>query len=222
MTEYDHEPVRGLPGDLPPGEEILWQAAPDWRTFARSALHSRGLALYFAALALWSLASGNMIGTAAIVIAGLAAQALLVLFAVLVARTTVYTLTNRRLVLRIGVALNACINLPLSLIGAADLRPRGADHGDIALTLVGRHRLGYAILWPHVRPFRLTRPQPMLRALPGAARLADALARACAAQAPAGMAVRPAASPIQPAPVQPAPVQPAPGAIAGTLQGVTA
>ena len=41
MTEYAHEPIRGLPGDLPEGEKILWQGAPDARTFARSALHTR-------------------------------------------------------------------------------------------------------------------------------------------------------------------------------------
>ena len=190
MTEYDHEPIRGLPGDLPPGEQILWQASPDWRTFARTALFTRPLAVYFAALALLALAGGNALGTVVIAAAGIATQGLLALFAVLVARTTVYTLTNRRVVLRVGIALNKCINLPLGLIGAADLRAQGGDKGDIALTLTGRHRLGYAMLWPHVRPFRLAQPQPMLRALPGAAALAEALAKACAAAAPEGVATR--------------------------------
>lgn len=184
MTEYDHEPVRGLPGDLPAGEEILWQAAPDWRTFLRTALFSRGLAVYFAALALLALASGNLLGAAGIAGGAVILQGLLAGFAILVARTTVYTLTNRRLVLRIGVALNKCVNLPLAQIGGADLRMRGGDIGDIALTLAGRHKLGYAMLWPHARPLRLARPQPMLRAVPDAARLAEALAHACAAVVP--------------------------------------
>ncbi|MBC2668529.1 photosynthetic complex putative assembly protein PuhB [Novosphingobium piscinae] len=201
MTEYDHEPIRGLPGDLPPGEQILWQSAPDWRTFVRSALFARPLMVYFAALTLLAVAGGNLFGAAVIAAAGVVLQGLLALFAVLVARTTVYTLTNRRIVLRIGVALNKCINLPLSQIAAADLRPRGQGHGDIALTLLGRHRLGYAMLWPHARPLRLSRPQPMLRAMPDAARLAETLARACAAAAPEGVttartapAARPAAT----------------------------
>lgn len=211
MTEYDHEPIRGLPGDLPPGEQILWQASPDWRTFARSALFTRPLAAYFAALAVLAFAGGNLAGAVVIAVAGAVTQGLLALFAVLVARTTVYTLTNRRVVLRIGVALNKCINLPLGLVGAADLRARGGDHGDIALTLTGRHRLGYAMLWPHVRPFRLSQPQPMLRAVPQAARLAEALARACAATAPEGSGVR-----IAPAPAAPA------HAVQPSLHGVAA
>jgi hypothetical protein len=207
MTEYDHEPVRGLPGDLPHGERIIWQASPDWRAFRRDALFTRWLAVYFGGLALLSLAGGNLFGAAAIVVAGMILQGLLTLFAVLVARTTIYTLTNRRVVLRVGVALNKCINLPLGLIGSADLR-KGADgHGDIALSLIGRHRLGYAMLWPHARPFRLSRPQPMLRALADAPKLAEALARACAAVAPNEAALSPATSGP---------------AIEGALQGVAA
>ena len=193
MIEYDHEPIRGLPGDLPAGEAIIWQAAPDWRTFLRSALFARGLAVYFAGLALLALARGNLLGAAGIVGGGLVLQGLLALFAVLVARTTVYTLTNRRVVLRIGVALGKCINLPLAQIAAADLRLGADGHGEIALSLLGRPRLGYAMLWPHARRWHLARPQPMLRALPDAARLAESLARACAAVAPQQSPLRAAA-----------------------------
>ncbi|HQS96210.1 MAG: photosynthetic complex assembly protein [Novosphingobium sp. 17-62-19] len=184
MTEYDHEPIRGLPGDLPAGERILWQGSPEWRTFARTALHTRWISAYFAALALLGLASGKLIGAAAAVIGGAITQGLLALFAVLVARTTVYTITNRRVVLRVGIALNKCINLPLALIGSANLRNHQAGHGDIALVLTGSHRLGLAMLWPHARPWHLSKPQPMLRALPDAQAVASVLASACAAVVP--------------------------------------
>lgn len=190
MIEHDHEPIRGLPGNLPAGEHIIWQASPQWPAFARSALHRGWLVGYFAVLALLALAEGNPVGAIGIAAGGALLQGLIVLFAVLVARTTVYTLTNRRIVLRVGVALSKCINLPLAQIGSADLRRGTGSGGDIALTLVGRHRLGYAMLWPHARPWRLARPQPMLRALAGAPALAQALARACAAAVPAAVAVR--------------------------------
>lgn len=183
MGEYEHEPIRGLPGDLPPGERILWQGAPDWRTFALSGMHARWLGLYFAALLALSLVSGSLFALVATAIGGLVVAGLVAGFAALVARTTVYTITNRRVVLRIGVALNSCINLPLKLIQSADLRPLGAGRGEIALTLKGRHRLGYAMLWPHARPWRLGKPQPMLRALADAAAVAETLALACAAEA---------------------------------------
>ena len=181
MMEYEHEPIRGLPGDLPAGEEILWQGSPDWRVFARSALFVRAISIYFVVIGVFSIISGSMQALGLSVVGGLIVLGLFYGFAMLVARTTVYTLTNRRIVLRIGVALNKCINLPLKVIGSADLRGHAGDAGDIALTITQTHRLGYAMLWPHARPFCFGDPQPMLRAVPDAAKVAKLLADACAA-----------------------------------------
>lgn len=184
MMEYDFEPIRGLPEDLPEGEHVIWQGSPDWRVFARSALYIRWVAGYFVLLAGFAFASGGLGGAIATGLAGLVALALLAGFAVLVAKTTVYTITNKRIVFRIGIALNKCINLPLKVIGAADLRPHGSGFGDIAVSLTSAHRLGYAVFWPHVRPFHFREPQPMLRALPEVEKVARVLAESCAAIAP--------------------------------------
>jgi len=182
ITEYGNEPIPGLPGERPVGERILWQGAPEWRSFAASALHTRWVGIYFAAIFAVAVAGGSVFGMAATLIGAALLMGMSTLFAVMVARTTVYTITNRRVVLRIGVALNSCINLPLKLIEAADLRTLPGGHGDIALTLKGRHRIGYALLWPHARPWRFGSPQPMLRSLPRAASVAEMLARACSAE----------------------------------------
>jgi hypothetical protein len=112
----------------------------------------------------------------------------------LVARTTVYTITNRRVVLRIGVALSKCINLPLSQIGSADLRNQGDGFGDIALVPSGPSRLGYALLWPHAKPLRMGSPQPMLRALPAVGEVAAILARVSAQIAPVQQRAEPGAA----------------------------
>lgn len=199
MTEYEFEPVRGLPGDLPEGERVLWQGSPHWRSFAVSALKTRWVGLYFALLLTLSAASGSLFGIFASLAGAAVSIGMLAVFAVLVARTTVYTITNRRVVMRIGVALNTCVNLPLKLIASADLRQVDRAHGDIALTLMGRHALGYAMLWPHARPFRFANPQPMLRALPEPAAVAATLARACSAQVAIDMTTDAALSPT-PAP----------------------
>lgn len=183
-SEYEHEPIRGLPGDLPAGERILWQGAPDWRTFARSALHTRLVGLYFALIGAVALIGGSVGGLLAAAISAVVVTALLTLFAVMVGRTTVYTITNRRVVLRIGVALTKCVNLPLSVIGSAEFAPLADGCGDIVLVPNASHGLGYAMLWPHARPLRFSRPQPMLRAVPDAETVADILARACGAVAP--------------------------------------
>lgn len=184
MSEYDWEPVRGLPGRLPQGEHILWQGSPDWRSLARSVFHSGAVTLYFAALLAFGIVSGSLIGALATAAAGALCLALLALLAWATARTTIYTLTNRRVVLRVGVALPKCFNFPLRLVTAADLHALPGGKGDIALTMSGGSRIGYVFLWPHARPWHVKLPQPMLRSVPDAAEVAGQLARACAALGP--------------------------------------
>jgi hypothetical protein len=186
VTEYDGEPVPGLPGRLPPGEAILWQGVPDWRRLAISAYHVRKVALYFVALVVLALVSGSKVGLGMTVLAGLVAVALLGLFAWLMARSTLYTITNRRVVMRFGVAVPMCVNLPMTAIETARLNARTDGSGDIALATVPDERAGYFLLWPNVRPWHFTRPEPMLRALADARAPAEILARAMANALPAG------------------------------------
>ena len=182
IAEHDDEPVRGLPGFLPKDEEILWQGTPDWKRLAVSALHVRKVAVYFMVLAVLGMVSGSWTGVLATIGIGIAGIGILALIAWGTARSTVYTLTNRRVVLRIGIALPKCINVPLSLIKSADLNINADGTGDIPLTLNGEQRLGYLQLWPHARAWKLAVPQPMLRAVPDAQKVATLLARACGAR----------------------------------------
>jgi hypothetical protein len=187
MNEHDGEPVRGLPARLPEGEHILWQGAPDWRTLARTALHVRWVAGYFGVLALWDAldgtAQGETVGAvvsqaALTVVGGSAAVGLLALYAWLSARTTVYTLTNKRFVVRHGVALSKIFNIPYRIIAEAGLKADARGVGDIALRLTAESKVAYPHLWPHVRPWRFSHPEPMLRAVPDAATVARTLGEA--------------------------------------------
>lgn len=183
-NEHAGEPVRGLPGQLPAGEHILWQGAPDWRVLARTALHTHLVGGYFGILAAWNVGSGITAGTAPIqalgsgaltLLAGAAAIGLLTLYAWLAARTTVYTMTNKRFVLRHGVALSKCFNIPYSAVASAGLKLDAKGVGDIPLGLSGDAKIAYPHLWPHVRPWSFVNPQPMMRALPDAAAVAERL-----------------------------------------------
>lgn len=187
--EHDTEPQPGLPERLPAGEKLLWQGAPEWRHLARYGLHWRKFAVYFAVLIGWRLFDLASAGAGAAQVAlsaswmiALAAAALgfIALLAWLVGRTTMYTLTDRRLVMRIGIVLSVTFNLPLRRIDAAELRPRADGSGDIALRLADEDRIGYLHLWPHARPWRLARAEPMLRALPDAGAVAALLGPALA------------------------------------------
>lgn len=180
--EHEFEAAPGLPEPLPAGERILWQGAPDWRALALHAFHLRSLAIYFAAmmgvqaLYLWDQGAGVLLRS--LLASGLMASValgLLALTAWLSARTTLYTLTSRRVVMRIGIVLTITLNLPLRQLRGADLLARGQGVGDLALALAGKERIGWLHLWPHARPWHLGDPQPSLRCIPQAQAVGERL-----------------------------------------------
>jgi hypothetical protein len=192
VTEHGFEPVPGLPERLPEGETLLWQGRPGWRGLARGALHVRGIAAYFAVVAAWQGAwiatSGgsalHAVGSAALMLAiGALPIAFLLAYAWMSAKGSVYSITNRRIVMRVGVALPVTINLPFALVESAALARRADGSGDLVLRLSAKQRASWIALWPHCRPWRFTRPEPMLRALPDAQAAAQVLSRALAAAA---------------------------------------
>lgn len=175
--EHEFEAAYGLPEPLPKGESILWQSSPDFGDLAVRVFHMRKVAVYFAVLLavrgsfLYSSdATVVTIMVGMLIVAGLALTALAALgiLAWLTARTTVYTLTDQRVVMRIGIVLTLTFNLPLKRIETAGLLLAGKGFGDIALALSGGDRIGWLNLWPHARPWRIAKPEPMLRCIPDA------------------------------------------------------
>ena len=99
-------------------------------------------------------------------------------------KTTVYTITNQRLVLRFGVALPMMINIPWSKIEEIDLRRHGDGSGDIALTVSKDRRMSYWMLWPHLRPWKFSPVTPMLRSIGGVEEVAAQLIKLLNAKYP--------------------------------------
>ena len=181
--DFDQEVMPGLPERPPQGEEILWQGRPATWALAKASLSLLWVAGYFALLTLWrfvvvvdSLPMDLAIAaTVPVAVLGVITCALLLGFAWVQARATVYTLTTRRVVMRVGAALTVTLNLPYTKINAADLDLRKDGTGTIALSLKGNTRFSYLTLWPHVRPWQF-RTQPALRCIPDAERIAGLLA----------------------------------------------
>lgn len=186
--EHEFEAAHGLPEALPAGETLLWQGRPDAVLLARQALHLDLLLLYFGALLAWrgigSGYDGDSLGQTLLALVGMLPPIVLALgligsLAWLMARSTVYTITDRRVVMRVGVVLSITFNLPFAQIASAGFRARGRG-GDIVLSLAGSDRIAYLHLWPHVRPWQLRHTQPMLRALADGPAVAQLLAGALA------------------------------------------
>ena len=198
------EPINGLPEMPPEGEHILWQGSPDWWALANEALMLRWVAVYFAFLAFWRGIAGWVYtspqhGIAAavwLIGLGLLACGLLALFAWIQARAAVYTVTNRRIVLRIGAALTVALNIPYRWIGSADLQLRRDGTGTIALDLIGETNFSYLVCWPHVRPWHMKKTQPALRCIRDAEEVGALISQNAKAVVTKGEAAIPALSPI--------------------------
>jgi hypothetical protein len=189
VREHDFEPIRGLPADLPAGETLLWQGRPSARRLACDAFHIRAVAAYFVLMMAWGAASGLSHGarpgtllateSAAIPIA-LLGLGLLAGLAFLNSRTTVYTITSKRVVLRFGAGFSKAINIPFNVIQGAALKTYGDGSGDLALQLKAPNKIALMQLWPHARPNRFSQPEPALRSIADARVAGEALARAMA------------------------------------------
>ncbi len=194
--EYDPgEPVPGLPELLPDGEVILWQGAPSALAMARRGFHGTLIAIYFGVLAASSAISSLMDGMAPLpavlsgahfILIGAVAFGILALLGYVVHRTTLYTITSKRVVMRFGMALPMTLNIPFTQIAAADVKLFSNGTGDVAFTPKNGLPLTYVHLWPHARGFKLAQPQPAMRCIADAKGVGELLAKAIVAQGVAG------------------------------------
>ena len=192
--DFAFEPVPGLPSDLPDDEKILWSGSPDPWTLGHRAFHTRWIAAFFAVLAISSIFSGFNHGAdagrvAITVVTLLSLGGLVVGFLMvmgwLVAINTIYTLTNKRLIIRHGVTMPMAVNVPFTKIARADAKIHGSGAGDISVSLLDGNRLSIFAIWPHNRPWSWQGAAPAMRLVPNGAKVAKTLSDALLAHAKA-------------------------------------
>ena len=172
---------------LAPGETIIWQGSPSWRSAARDMFHMRGLSLYFVLLfaldayQAWTKqipAAKAIHDSVPLLVITALALAIIGAVAWFSSRTTRYIVTQRRVILHYGIAMPATLALPLTQIVGASVSVRRDHTGDIALVLKAGNHMPFLKLWPLARAWHITKPQPMLRGVPQAAVVAGLLVRA--------------------------------------------
>ncbi|MCS3726697.1 photosynthetic complex putative assembly protein PuhB [Bradyrhizobium betae] len=200
--QFKNVPLNDLPAPLPVGERVIWQGKPSFKGLALRSFHIREVAIYFGILLAWRLwsnwshgmqASDAVISALWLIAPALSAIVVLAGLAWLFRRAACYTLTSKRVLFQFGVALPMTMNIPLSKITNAALKIHRDGSGDIPLGVSDGKRVSYLLLWPHIRPWRLRVPEPMLCALPDAAIVAAKLSDALGGQ-PAPTAVALSAS----------------------------
>lgn len=188
--DFKFEPVRGLPEALPEGEHILWQGSPAPLRLARDALGLTWIAGYFVLLTIWRVGVSSTFvpmdqalahGVPFLVVGALCCLLIFGL-ATVQAKSAVYTLTNKRVAMRVGAALTMTLNLPYTQIGNAGLDVKKSGHGTLAFELIGDTRFSYMMTWPHVRPWYMSKTQPAFRSIPDAQAVAEIFAQAAEAR----------------------------------------
>ena len=183
----DYEPTPGLPEALPEGEHILWQGGPTTMSIARRVFYFRFVTAWFVLIALWTIWAGIYDGqqvgivlrnTTILIMPLVAALSVLWVLARVISGTTLYTITNKRLVIRAGVAILKSINIPFQSIAAAGVKINRDETADIPVGLVPGQRIAYLALWPHVRGLMSRDIQPVMRGVPDGRKAAAILSRA--------------------------------------------
>lgn len=188
MSEDDFavEPIEGLPELLPKGEVILWQGRPNWLRLTIESLNLWWVIGYFGLLAAWRFLSvidympfGTAI-SASIPFLFVAAFVGLLLCGVgyIQAKETLYTITNRRVVMRIGAALTLTLNLPFTKIDNAAVAKKRGGFGNIAFETSGDTKFSFFVLWPHARSWYFGKPQPTLKCIPDIEKVSSILGEA--------------------------------------------
>ncbi len=195
MTPHDDfafEPIAGLPGELPEGENILWRGTPEPWQLGHAIFHTRIIALFFAVLAVSSVFSGLNHGATVghivmtfvtLCVVGAAIIGFAMLAGWLIAINTVYTITDKRLVIRHGVTLPMAINVPFATIATASAKIQDDGSGDVSVCLRDGERLALYAVWPHNRPWSWQGTAPAIRCAAQATAAARVLSEALAAYA---------------------------------------
>jgi hypothetical protein len=188
--DFTTEPIKGLPGVPPEGEDILWQGRPNWWALSKDSFNVYWILGYFIVLAAWRYLSLYQVegtgyataGSLPLIVLGIVACAILVLIAYIQALMTVYTITTKRVVMRVGAALTITFNFPYNKISNANLGLRRDGTGTIAFELAGYNKVSYLVLWPHARPWKMSNPEPALRCIDNPQEVAKILANAAQTQ----------------------------------------
>jgi hypothetical protein len=184
--------LRGVSEALPPGERVLWEGAPDQRAIARHLFYLRPLSIYLGAMVLWWVAVNRAeagstgfwvtLGTQLLLSGGVLLAAWM--FARSIARGTTYAITDRRIVMNFGIIFPMTINVPLRYVQGASARQFTDRSGQIAVKLAPSAKLAWIVLFPHVRPWRFTHPEPLLRGLSDPVKVGEVLREAVLAVEP--------------------------------------
>ena len=153
---------------IPNGESILWKGRPSLWGFSWNLFGLKWITLYLSMLSIVSVArffasdfyTAFYVDCLPFFLSGIFASIILIDLAATQTYSTVYIITENRVIIKTGAALSFLISMPFKKIKEVNLQKRGASIGTISFELLSEKRVPYISCWPSVRPWKFKRTQP--------------------------------------------------------------
>ena len=153
---------------IPNGESILWKGRPSLWGFSWNLFGLKWITLYLSMLSIVSVArffasdfyTAFYVDFLPFFLSGIFASIILIGLSATQTYSTVYIITENRVIIKTGAALSFLISMPFKKIKEVNLQKRGASIGTISFELLSEKRVPYISCWPSVRPWKFKRTQP--------------------------------------------------------------
>ena len=153
---------------IPEGESILWKGKPSFWGFSWYFFGLKLLAFYMIILSLVFAARLTVTDffTAFVgdflpfLVSGILTSCILMALAKIQSQSSVYIITENRVIIKSGAALSFLISMPFKKIKAVNLQKRKGSLGTISFELNSGKRVPYISCWPSVRPWRFKNTEP--------------------------------------------------------------
>ena len=158
---------------VPNNEKIYWNGEPSWISFGYQVFGIKYLIFYFILSALYSVSQlGSVFSFIAFLvfympflISGAFAAAILFVLAYIVACHTSYAITEKRIVIKTGVALVFLLNVPLKNIISIDKQRLAGGRGNLSFEARSKKRIPFVSCWPSVKGGSFVQPIPAFRSI---------------------------------------------------------
>ena len=162
------EALKNILDAIPNGESILWKGRPSLWGFSWNLFGLEWITLYLSMLSIVSVArffasdfyTAFYVDFLPFFLSGIFASIILIGLAATQTYSTVYIITENRVIIKTGAALSFLISMPFKKIKEVNLQKRGASIGTISFELLSEKRVPYISCWPSVRPWKFKRTQP--------------------------------------------------------------
>ena len=153
---------------IPEGESILWKGKPSFWGFSWYFFGLKLLAFYliilsvvFAArLTVTDFFTAFVVDFLPFLLSGILTSIILMALAKIQSQSSVYIITENRVIIKSGAALSFLISMPFKKIKAVNLQKRKGSLGTISFELNSGKRVPYISCWPSVRPWRFKKTEP--------------------------------------------------------------